>query len=591
MNLIEAVLAPFQHLRSDSGPRDPRNERYWPRNLFTGISGFGHPTGTGLTIDPYNARSNSVWWACSILVADAIAMLPRELMKKKGDGKVPDYDHPSYEMISIRPNPETTKFNFEQDAYLDLVDFGNHISEVIWTDAGYPVQMWRRDPERFRIIRDKATGQLDYYYREPDGSERHIPRMNIHHRRMPSRDGVIGMSLLSLAAESLSLGISMEDYLARFFKNDASPGGVLIHPEALDTEAKKNIKEQWKLFHQGSKNRHEIAVLDRGVEYKPTAIDPEKAQMIEGRSFQVPEICRFHKVTPHLISHMEAGAGFASVGAKGQDFITYTLNGHLRNIRESMERDFLFLKDKVRNSIEFRVEALLQGDFPEQNTQIATGIQWGIYSPNEGRRLKNLNPVEGGDIRIMPMNYVPFDKIEAMIDAKINSGNKEKTPGNGENAVQNEKNQGEKPEKRAKEALEPLFRDAMSRIVSRETLAVERAVKKYAKNATTQEFGRWADEFYLEQRSFIEKVVAPLVDAASNLAGSMTAAQKAELVTHATDALVIEAQNDLIKAVAGANPYGEVSNLVADWEQTRAGRVTRRELDRVFNRIEVQHEN
>lgn len=568
------------------------DERYW-RRAISGISGFGQQSSSGMQIDPYNARGNSVWWACSDLVAKSIAMLPRELMKRKGDGKVPDYDHPSYEMISIRPNPETTKFNYEQDAWLDLVDFGNHIAELVWnTEAGYPIQMWRREPERFRIIRDKATGVLEYYYRELDGSERFIPRMNIHHRRMPSRDGVIGMSLLSLAADSLGLGLSMEEYLARFFRNDASPGGVLIHPEALDAAAKANIKEQWKLFHKGAKNRHEIAVLDRGVEYKPTSIDPEKAQMIEGRGFQVPEICRFHGVKPHMVAHMESGAGgFGSVQQMGQEFITYTLNGSLRNIRESLERDTLFLKDKVRNSIEYRVEALLQGDFPEQNTQISNGIQWGIYSPNEARRIKNLNPVAGGDIRIMPMNYVPLDKVEEMIDAKIKAGNQQKTPGNGENATQNEKNQGEIAEKRAKTALEPLFRDAMSRIVSRETLAVERAVKKHAKQATTQEFGRWADEFYLEQRSFIEKVVAPLVDASCGLAGSMTAAQKAELVTHATDALVIEAQNDLIKAVAGANPYGEVTNLVADWEQTRAERLTRRELDRVFNRIEVQHEN
>ena len=34
----------------------------------------------------------------------------------------------------------------------------------------------------------------------------------------------------------------------------------------------------------------------------------------------------------------------------------------------------------------------------------ATGINWGIYSPNDCRELEELNPRAGGDVYLTPMN-------------------------------------------------------------------------------------------------------------------------------------------------------------------------------------------
>ena len=56
--------------------------------------------------------------------------------------------------------------------------------------------------------------------------------------------------------EALGLARATEQYGARFFKNDARPGGVLTTPKKLDKESRKNIEDSWNKAHAGSANAH-----------------------------------------------------------------------------------------------------------------------------------------------------------------------------------------------------------------------------------------------------------------------------------------------------------------------------------------------
>ncbi|QBY44771.1 hypothetical protein ArsFIN_33570 [Arsenophonus nasoniae] len=53
----------------------------------------------------------------------------------------------------------------------------------------------------------------------------------------------------------------------------------------------------------------------------------------------------------------------------------------------------------------------------------ATGINWGIYSPNECRELEELNPREGGDIYLTPMNMTTKPSLTEFSEDKSNDNN------------------------------------------------------------------------------------------------------------------------------------------------------------------------
>ena len=90
---------------------------------------------------------------------------------------------------------------------------------------------------------------------------------------------------------------------AKFFTNDAAPGGVLEHPGVLKNPDK--VRESWNKLFRGSANSHQIAVLEEGLKYQPIGISPEQAQFLETRKFQINEIARIFRVPPHMAGDLE----------------------------------------------------------------------------------------------------------------------------------------------------------------------------------------------------------------------------------------------------------------------------------------------
>ncbi len=59
---------------------------------------------------------------------------------------------------------------------------------------------------------------------------------------------------------------------------------------------------------------------------------------------------------------------------------------------------------------EFNVAGLLRGDLKSRYDAYAIGRQWGWLSVNEVRALENLNPIEGGEAYMVPLNMSPADR-------------------------------------------------------------------------------------------------------------------------------------------------------------------------------------
>jgi phage portal protein BeeE len=53
---------------------------------------------------------------------------------------------------------------------------------------------------------------------------------------------------------------------------------------------------------------------------------------------------------------------------------------------------------------------LLRGDLNTATAPYAIGRQWGWLSANDVRELEDLNPIDGGDVYLSPLNMVPADE-------------------------------------------------------------------------------------------------------------------------------------------------------------------------------------
>ena len=210
-------------------------------------------------------------------------------------------------------------------------------------------------------------------------------------------DGLIGHSPIAMAKNAIGLSLAAEEYGSSFFSNSGTPSGVLEHPGVLKEPEK--VRDAWNDAYGGSGNAHKVAVLEEGMKFSAISINPQDAQFLETRKFQVNEICRIFRVPPHMIADLEKSS-FNNIEQQSLDFVTNTIRPWLVRIEQSIFQQLLTEKEQESLFVKFNVDGLLRGDFQSRMNGYAVGIQNGFMSPNDVRELEDLNriPAElGGD--------------------------------------------------------------------------------------------------------------------------------------------------------------------------------------------------
>ena len=147
---------------------------------------------------------------------------------------------------------------------------------------------------------------------------------------------------------------------------------------------------------------------------KSMALNAEDSQFLETRKFQLEEICRLFRVPLHMVQNTDR-ATFNNIEELGLGFINYSLVPYLTRIEQRINTGLVRKSKQGVYYAKFNAGALLRGDMKSRFEAYATGINWGIYSPNDCRDLEDMNPRPGGDVYLTPMNMTtkPSDGSKA----------------------------------------------------------------------------------------------------------------------------------------------------------------------------------
>jgi len=237
-----------------------------------------------------------------------------------------------------------------------------------------------------------------------------LPATKVLHLRGLGSNGLIGFSPIMLMAEMVGLGIASQEYAARFFSNDGTPGGVMETDKKLSDPAYKRLSESWNVNHGGLSNRHRMAILEEGIKWHQIGIAPEQAQLLESRKFSVVEVARMFNVPAHKLKDLER-ATYSNIEQQSIEFVQDAIRP--RCVRWEQRLMSALLSDEERASgvvIEHQIDGLLRGDFKTRMDGYAVGRNGGWLSVNDIRRLENFNRIDNGDIYLQPVNYIEAGK-------------------------------------------------------------------------------------------------------------------------------------------------------------------------------------
>lgn len=332
------------------------------------------------------------------------------MYKYDGETRTIAKDHPIQILLAEAPNPVSSTFTFREAMAANLVLHGNCYAKIFFNAAGRPISLIPLDPlkvqvkivdgEKVYIFNDKET-LLDY---------------EVLHVVGLSFNGLTGKSPLNVAREAIAIGLSAQEYGARFYSNGANTGGVITAPGRLSLEAINRLKQSWNRSNGGNSNSHGTAILEEGMKYDKIGLDPEAAQFLQSRKFQVNEIARIFRIPPSYLADLDNSSTRANVEQQAIQFVRDCITPYVRRFEVELNRK-LFREDERDYYAYFSVDGLMRGDLKGRYEAYAVARNWGWLSVNDIRDLENLNPIKGGNVYLTPLNMQTAGEDSTNVDA------------------------------------------------------------------------------------------------------------------------------------------------------------------------------
>ena len=378
-------------------------------------------TNSGVVVTQDNSLKISAVYSAVRLLTDTISTMPVDTFRRINGDRVPYRPKP---MWVDSPEIGVSREDHLQQVMVSLLLNGNAFIRIFRDPSGEVVALTVLDPMRVEVERNPETREIQYRVTEIDVI---IPRAEMLHITELKKPGKLrGVSRIDEVKESLGLTSALDEFAARFFGQGSTTHGLIEYPGNLNQEQAKSMVDAFEQGHRGLKRSHRPGVLFGGAKFVKTGVDPNEAQMLQSREFQITEVARVFRIPPHMLGITTPGSmSYASVEQNSINFVTYTLNPYLAKL-ESAYSSIL----PAESFLKFNTNALLRGDTTTRFAAYNSALQSGWLSINDIHRLEDLRPVDGGEVYRVPLanvdlgaaNLVETDKRVMMAVRLVQAG-------------------------------------------------------------------------------------------------------------------------------------------------------------------------
>jgi HK97 family phage portal protein len=343
---------------------------------------------------PYVGRSDakivSPFYQALTMYQNVFSVHPQITYKKdKSKSRSRAESHPSFYVLSERPNPGMSRAVLWDMSIDDLFVRGEFFHHIIWSGSGkhkytLPIPV----SAVVDVKRDPRTWKKKYVVSTSLGQETLEEEDVVHVMLHPNEDGLRGVSLTKYAADSMSLHTQVRDAGAAFFRNAVRPGQYVTFPGNVAKEAAKELCDQIDEKHAGAKKRGGTFYLTNGGEMKPLNDQTaEEARIIEALNSSVADCARWFNLDPQVLGD-GANNKYNSLEAANQALYQKSYSPLLSKIELEYNAKLFGVGSDYYS--EFLVEAMLKGDPKSQAEVDSIYLAAKVYLPNEVRAWKNM---------------------------------------------------------------------------------------------------------------------------------------------------------------------------------------------------------
>lgn len=336
-------------------------------------------------------------------IATNVGKLMPQVVRSTADGLSIKDDYLS-KMLSLRWSPELSVYDALYKIASDLIRKSNSFAVVFYSkdysriEKIVPVSM-----RKYRIFEDDNDNLIFRFTWDYDGKEYTLPYQQvIHIKARFNKNRFLGTPPDVPLKNTLELLDLTGQGLRNTVKNTASLRGYIKYTNFLDEGEMKKKVDEFKEAYMSAENDGGIAGLDNTAEFKELTQRQPTIPVLQSQ-FLRDNAYRYYNVNENILTskfnEQEWNAFYESV----IEPIALQL---------SLEFTYKILSERERgygNKIIFSSNRLQYATLQTRANLGGSLYDRGIITINEYRELIYYEPIEGGDVRMVSLNYVKAD--------------------------------------------------------------------------------------------------------------------------------------------------------------------------------------
>ena len=378
---------------------------------------------SGTSVNSFTAMQHVAVMACVSILAQDVAKIPLGVFRRlPNGGKAPATDHPLHRLLR-HPNNWQTAFEFKEMMQAALVLRGNAYAVAVRDGRGKVLYLVPIHPDRVGLF-EAPDGS--WFYSVARNGLHEMAVLKSHTTMIPSEDmlhlrwlsqwnSLLGSSRIGMVRESIGLSMGLEQHQARFTGQGARSGGILSTDGKLGKDVRDQLASDWKKQREGPRNSGSTTILEQGLKWQPLGLSMVDSQFIEGRGFQLRDICRAFDVPPYKLAIEGENEGPAMV-QMGQQYLNGPISGYCERWTARVEKFFDLDGDDI--FLDWDYSHFLKADLLSRATAYRQMVGGPIMSVDEARGNEGWGSVPHGDkimqaTNMAPLGWVPPDKSDS----------------------------------------------------------------------------------------------------------------------------------------------------------------------------------
>lgn len=353
--------------------------------------------------DIEKASGHAVAHRCISVISENLAAVPLKVYRRTEDGgREAATDHPLYAVLHDQTNGRLTAFEAREWLVSSILTHGNAYAVIERNGRGQVTALHPLTAGSVTVEVLK-NGRLRYKHSLPDGETKTYLQDDVLHLRYRTKDGVLGMSPIQIAAAAFGLALAQQDTAGAAAQNSFRPAGALVFPDKLSGAGKEGVIDKFRERFVGSLKANEVMVLDGGAKFETFSFNSKDSEFLESRKLSNLDICRVFGVPPS-VAGITDDATYSNIGEESRALVQRCIAPWAKRIEQAINVTLLSPEARKTFFVEHDLAGLLRGDLVARYNAYRIGREGGWLSSNEIRAFENMSKIDGGDTYVEPLN-------------------------------------------------------------------------------------------------------------------------------------------------------------------------------------------